>query len=210
MFTDPRQKKVLEELKKHYSEHKPDALHDIDHSLRDVHWAKILSKKEKADLTITIPATLLHDIAIPIVGDPTHAQIGSELCKPILKRCGYTENEIERIAHAILMHSTDDPNPKSPEAIEDRVVFDADKLDATGPAALHRWFFEYHKQGYLHHEAVKKILEHIQRWKKKYGDPPFYTKTARLIGKMRFKYTEKTCKEILKDLEKFKDFYKFL
>ena len=164
MFTEPRQKQLFEKLKKYFKINKSDYLHDIDHVLRVVFWAKLLSEKEKADLSIIIPAAILHDVGISKYGDEQHAIEGAKMCRPFLKGCGYSNEEIKRISETILMHSTDDPKP--PETIEGRVLFDADKLDATGPVALHRWFFEYAKRGYMHHEALNKILEHIQRWKK--------------------------------------------
>lgn len=206
MFTEPRQKELFEKVKAYFKANRPDQLHDIDHTIRVVFWAKLLSEKENAVLSIAIPAAILHDIGIPKYGDKLHAREGARMCKPILKDCGYTKDEIEKIAEAISVHSTDDPNP--PKSLEGRVLFDADKLDATGPIALHRWFFEYAKKRHLHHEALKKILEHIQRWKKTYGDPPFFTKTGRQLGKDGLKYIEDKCKEILQDLNKFKDVYK--
>ncbi len=130
------------------------------------------------------------------------------MCKPLLKKCGYSQDEIERISGIIRTHSTDDP--LAPETIEGKVLFDADKLDATGPVALHRFFFEYQKRGFLHHDAARKTIEHINRWKQKYGSEIFFTKSARKIGKERIKYLTSKCQEILDDLEKFKDVYEHL
>ncbi len=213
MLTDHRQKKVLEWVKDYYKKNKPspknkqDALHDIDHSIRDLHWAKILCEKEGADPNIVFPAVLLHDIGIPKVGDELHAKEAAKMCKPILKECGYTDKEIKRIAETIMMHSTDDPQLDPSKTKEGMVIFDADKLDATGPVTLHRWFFEYQKIGLLHHEAARKILDHIEKWKKKYGDQIFFTKTAVEISKKRLKYIEDRCNEILNDVQELKDAY---
>jgi len=142
MFDETRQKRLFDMIKDYFKENKSDPLHDIDHIVRVVYWTKLLSEKENANQSITIPAAILHDIGMPKYGDKLHARKGSEMCKPFLKDCGYTEDEIEKISDAISMHSTDDPKPESPETIEGRILFDADKLDATGPAGLHRWFFE--------------------------------------------------------------------
>lgn len=210
MFTEPRQEQLFEKVKEYFRLNKSDQVHDIDHVVRVVFWAKLLSEKENGNLSITIPAAILHDIGMPKYGDELHAREGVKMCRPFLKDCGYTDDEIEKIAETVSMHSTDDPKPEPPKTVEGQVLFDADKLDATGPVGLHRWFFEYAKKGYLHHGALKKILEHIQRWKKKYGDPPFYTKAGKRIGKDRFRYVEDKCREILKDLDRFKDLYRLL
>jgi HD superfamily phosphodiesterase len=208
MFTEERQKHVFEKVRQYFKENKSDYLHDIDHILRVIFWAKFLSDKEKANSSITIPAAILHDIGMPEHGDELHASKGAEMCRPILKDCGYSDDEIEKIAETISMHSTDDPNP--PKTLESRVLFDADKLDAGGPVGLHRWFFEYAKHGYLHHDALHKILQHIEKWRTKYGDPPFFTETGKQIGKERLEYIENQCKEILRDLEKFKELFKLI
>jgi uncharacterized protein len=208
MFKEERQKQLFGKVRAYFKENKSDYLHDIDHIVRVVFWTNLLSEKEKAKSSITIPSAILHDIGMPKYGDELHARKGAEICKPMLKDCSYTKDEIERIAETISMHSTDDPSP--PKTLEGRVLFDADKLDATGPVALHRWFSEYAKHGYLHHEALSKILKHIEKWRTKYGDPPFFTDTGKKLGKDRLKYIENQCKEILRDLEKFKEFYKLI
>lgn len=206
IFTEPRQKKLLEKVKEYYKVNKPDIAHEFDHTVRVVYWVIILSKKENADTSITIPAAMLHDIAIPIVGDEKHAREGAKLCKPLLEDCGYSKKEIEKIAETISMHSTDDPNPN--KTLEGKILFDADKLDVIGPIGLHRWFLEYARKGYMHHKAVKKALSTIAEFKKIYGGNIFFTETAREIYKEKSGYAEKICGEILKDLEKFKDIYK--
>ncbi len=208
MLDEPRQRQLFEKVKEYFKENKSDQLHDIDHIIRVVYWANVLSEKENAKSSIVIPSAILHDVGMPKYGDEEHAQKGPLIAKPMLEDCGYKNDEIELISQTITMHSTDDPKP--PDTIEGRVLFDADKLDATGPIALHRWFFEYSKRGYLHHDAISKTLEHIQKWKDKYGDPPFFTDTGKQIGGERFKYIEEQCKLILHDLEKFKDLYKLI
>lgn len=210
MFNDPREKRLFEKVRQYVKENESDQLHDIDHILRVVYWTELLSKKENAKLSITIPAAILHDIGMPKYGDEHHARGGIKLAKPILRDCGYSADESKRITEAISMHSTDDPIIGPPKTIEGRVLFDSDKLDATGPIALHRWFFEYAKRGCLHHEALNNILAHIEKWKKKYGNPPFFTEAGKQIGKKRFKYIEETCKEILRDSERFKNLYKII
>ncbi len=206
IFTEERQKKLLERVKEYYKNNKSDNAHRFDHTVRVVYWVNILSEMENVDKSIMIPAALLHDIAIPIVGDETHAREGAKLCKPILEECGYSKEDIEKIAEIISMHSTDDPNPN--KSLEGKVLFDADKLDATGPISLHRFFFEYAKKGYIHHDALKKAILHIEKFRKLNDGTIFFTKSAKEISKDRGKYVEKICKEILEDLEKFQEIYK--
>ena len=206
IFDEPRQKKLFGCAKEYFKENKPDCLHNIDHIARVVYWAKFLCKKEGANPSIVVPAAILHDIAIPKYGDRAHARKGAKICRPILKKCNYSEEEIEKIAEIISMHSTEDP--KKPKTKEARILFDADKLDVLGPIALYRWLVAYSDKGLMHHEALQRILEEIDGLKRRYGVPPLFTDTAKRIGKGRLAYLEKRCKEMLKDLGRFREIYK--
>lgn len=209
MFTEPRQEILFGMMKDYFEKNRPDEIHDIDHIVRVMYWTELVSEKEGADLSITIPAAILHDIAIPEHGDEMHAREGARMCVPFLKKCGYSGEEIKRISDTISMHSTDDPKP--PETLESRVLFDGDKMDAAGPVGLHRWILSYTiRKRSMHHEVLENILRHIDKWKKRYGDPPFFTKTGKELGGPGMKYIEDTCKEILRDMEKFSEFYKLI
>ena len=199
---EARQQRLFALVEEHFSKHPTDPHHSIDHISRVVSWVMLLSEKEKADASITIPAAILHDIAIPEYGNEAHARKGAEMCRPFLKRCGYSESEIFRISKAILMHSADDS--KSPESIEAKVLFDADKLDAVGPSSLNRWLFEYQKKGCSNENMPRKALKHLERWKLRYGNPPFFTPTAKSIGKKRYVWLIGVLKDIEKDFRKTK------
>jgi uncharacterized protein len=210
-FKETRQKKLFEDVKKYYKTHFnknsfANYIHRLDHIARVIWWAKFISLREKADLSITIPAAILHDIGRSKSGNELHAKEGNKLCRSLLKKCGYDKIEIKRIANAISTHSTH--QKKLPEIVEAMIIFDADKLDTLGPIGLHRWFFEYARMGYRNDETAKKILEHLNKWKHRYGNQIFFTKTAKKISVKGLLYIEKTCKEILKDSNKFKKIYK--
>ena len=200
MFTETRQKKLFEMVKKYLRKNKPDQVHDIDHIARVIYWTKLITKTEKADMSITLPAAILHDIAIPKYGDDLHARMGAKMCKPFLRKYGYKENEIKRISETIGMHSTDDPNP--PKTIESRVLFDADKMDATGPSGIRTWIIQYTKHDVPLKEALEKMLALVARAKKRFGNSLFLTKTGRRIGGPRLAYTDRVIREMVKDLRK--------
>lgn len=202
-LTEKRQEKLLRLVWRHYQDHKFDFAHDFDHVLRVLYWVIKIGKREKADLSILIPAALLHDIALYKVSDNSHAKEGEKLCVPFLKKCGYSKEEIKRIGSVIRQHSTDDLflGKKNREG---KILYDADKLDATGPASLYRWFFEFQRLGYGSFDIPFISLQHIKRIERKFGKGGFYTRTARRIAKERLKYTKRILREIAKDLEKFK------
>lgn len=208
IFTEHKQKKLFESVRKFYETHKYDLSHDIDHTARVMWWCIFLSKKEKADLSIVMPAAILHDLGMLGGIKNSHARKSYKMCYPFLKKCGYEEDEIKRIRETILMHSSSDRT--FPKTIEGKVLFDADKLDAVNPISLHRWMFEYARRGYKYHIAMNKILASIKAWKRLVGRTPFYTKTGKKIGSKGLLYIEKVFSDIIIDLKKFKNIYKEL
>ncbi len=167
-----RQTRLLQYVEHYFRQHRPDAAHEIDHIQRVTFWAEKLARAEKADSEVVIAAAILHDIGMPKFGDARHATEGAKMAVPILKQSGYSASQIQSICSAIVHHTTEVNDP--PRTLEEKVVFDADKLDAVGPISLHRWFFDYQKRGCLHAECIERTLVHLKRWKKTYG-PGFST-----------------------------------
>jgi uncharacterized protein len=115
-----------------------DAIHDFDHVLRVLALAERLGKAEGADLEIVRTAALLHDMARGrgdrLLND--HAQAGAELARDLLAT--QPSDRVEAVIHAIAAHRfRTDP---SPQTLEAKVVFDADKLDAIGAIGVARAF----------------------------------------------------------------------
>ncbi len=119
--------------------------HNINHILRVVKNARIIGEKEGADLSVLIPAAMLHDIALK-KGTLTetaskHALLGAELAEKILEACGFEAEEIKKICSVIKQHSIHSPT-KEPRTIEGDCLFDADKLDAINTCGFTRYIQE--------------------------------------------------------------------
>jgi len=199
VFTEPRQKELFEEVKKYYESHNYDYGHRIDHVVRVIWWCIFLSKKEKVNLSILLPTAILHDIGKEKGGKISHAEASYNICSKFLKKYGYSEDEIKKISQATLAHSIEyHVNPKT---IEEKILFDADKLDAVGSIGIHRWIYGFEKEG-RYEIAVKAILKLIKVWKKRVGRLPFYTKTAKKIGPQGVTYIENMFNESKKGLKK--------
>ena len=168
--------------------------HDLGHILRVVRNARIVGKKEGADLSILIPAAMLHDIALKKgfmrENNEKHAVLGAAMAKPILKGCGFPEEQIRKICSAILQHSTDNPT-NEPETREGDCLFDADKLDAIIPCGVARYMQE---QAFEHDTNAVKAAEDFIIWLKKLE---FRTKTGKDLGRDRKKAIE-FCGEIIR------------
>jgi 5'-deoxynucleotidase YfbR-like HD superfamily hydrolase len=158
-----------------------DRLHGFDHIQRDLAWVRKIQRKEGGNLDCLEAAALLHDIAIAEVGDPSHAREGARRAREILPKFGFAPDEIETVSRAILEHSTDDPRggELSPEG---KILFDADKLDATGAIGFLRFVKEYEKHGVGIAEIPARIRAHLNKWRGRYGKEIFFTKTARILS----------------------------
>jgi len=92
------------------------AFSGLDHAERVRQIAEDIGRREGADLDVLRVAALLHDIGVPIDRE-RHYEIGARLARGILAQLGFTEDEIEPIAHAIEAHSRyGGPDPQTLEA----------------------------------------------------------------------------------------------
>lgn len=116
--------------------------HDWDHTLRVYKLAMKLGEKEGADLEILKCAALLHDIGrseeTKQQGGVCHARIGAERAEEILKELNYSSEMIEKISHCIRSHRF--RGEDSAQTKEAKVLYDADKLDASGAVGIGRAF----------------------------------------------------------------------
>ncbi|MDO4810175.1 MAG: HD domain-containing protein [Eubacteriales bacterium] len=117
-----------------------DSAHDKEHIYRVLYNALRIAKKEKnVDYDVLICACLLHDIgrkeqfANP---ELCHAIVGSEKAYSFLVGNGYEIQYAEKVKHCIRTHRYRKNN--LPESLEAKILFDADKLDATGTMGIAR------------------------------------------------------------------------
>lgn len=117
-----------------------DSAHDKDHIYRVLFVALDIAQHEKdIDYDVLIAACLLHDIGREEQNsDPSvcHAVAGSEKAYTFLRFNGWEESQAEHVKACILAHRyRTDLQPQSTEA---KVLFDADKIDATGTLGIAR------------------------------------------------------------------------
>ena len=141
--------------------------HDFDHTERVYNSAVRLAEVEGADLEIVRLAALLHDIARKEEDDSSgainHALKGAELAREILLELEVGEEKIDRICDCIAKHRFRDNN--EPETLEERVIFDADKLDSIGAVGLGRAYLFAGEAGARMHDKDVDI-EHTAEYTK--------------------------------------------
>ena len=131
--------KLKEEVKKLVR--KNDPAHDFEHVMRVFRNSEKIGKKEGARMKLLLSAVLLHDIVSIPKSDRKSGNSSLKsalLAKKILKRHGYSLDEIGIISDAICDHSFS--RAKVPETIEGKVLQDADRLDAIGVIGIARAF----------------------------------------------------------------------
>jgi len=114
-----------------------DSAHDFDHVLRVVAMADRLARAEEADREVVQAAALLHDIGLD-EGRAGHETSAANRAKEILRGRGYDDTFCAAVAHAIESHRF--RSGPTPQTLEAKVLFDADKLDAIGAIGVARAF----------------------------------------------------------------------
>ena len=117
-----------------------DSAHDREHIYRVLYAAlDIASFEEPVDSDVLIAACLLHDIGRrEQFENPAlcHAAVGAEKALAFLVQNGFPPTFAEKVASCIERHRFRSDRP--PVTPEEKILFDADKLDVTGAIGLAR------------------------------------------------------------------------
>ncbi len=119
-----------------------DAVHGLDHVRRVVRLAKELALYEGADEQIVEAAAWLHDAqgngnAEGKEARQQHQDESAELAGRLLRDKGWDEERIAAVQHCIRAHRFRSAE-ETPQTLEAKVLFDADKLDAIGAIGVAR------------------------------------------------------------------------
>ncbi|GED54022.1 phosphohydrolase [Brevibacillus borstelensis] len=117
-----------------------DPAHDWQHNLRVIGLCERIGREEGADMQILRLAALLHDIgrAEERRTGECHAEISARLVPELLTEYGYSEEQAALVQQVILAHRFRKERP--PTSLEDKILFDADKLDSIGAIGIARAF----------------------------------------------------------------------
>lgn len=117
-----------------------DSAHDCEHIYRVLYNAlEIAQAEERVDFDVLIAACLLHDIGRKEQFDHPalcHAMVGGEKAYRFLTEHGFDDAFSGKVRHCIQTHRF--RRNMQPESMEAKILFDADKLDATGALGIAR------------------------------------------------------------------------
>lgn len=163
--------------------------HSYEHVDRVVKIAVLLAKKENADRELVQVAAVLHDVGRG-VGQP-HNETGAKLASEILNNLQYPPEKTKKVARIVLLH--DIGSESKLRSLEEKIVWDADKIDLLGAVGIARGFHWCGKQSF--DSAVKLAFEIYT---------PIYdllnTKSARELAEKRNKETLSFLSSLTKEL----------
>ena len=154
--------------------------HDWGHIERVFTLASMIGEKEEADLEIVKLGALLHDIG-RIVGEP-HNITGKIKAREILSNLSYDEKKIDIIEKIIENHNLETWSNLG--SIEEKIVWDSDKLDGLGAIGIARAFFMRGETGYAFHDFSWFDEDTKLRFTR------LNTETAKEIGNDRFGFMQ--------------------
>jgi len=182
-------------VRKKFEKEKRSSDHDFTHVLRVLKYAEMLAKKEKANMEIVRYAALFHDYVREakheIKGD--HANLSAEAAKKVLPRY-VNGGKIPAILRAIGSHSR--KSGVKPKNLEDKIIWDADKLDGFGPMGAARYIILMANLGWTIKKGTKHALDELIDI---YNTDFLYTKMGRKLAREKFRKSTKICREILKE-----------
>ena len=118
-----------------------DPAHDFSHILRVYKNARIIGKKEGADMQVLLLATLLHDVGSEKKHTTEHDEsdgFGRKAVEAFLESIGLEEEAKEKVLYVVDVHRFS--KGIVPVTLEARILQDADRLDALGAVGIARVF----------------------------------------------------------------------
>lgn len=182
---DSRLEKVIDLVRGTYDSN-GDPSHDFAHILRVLNTCKSIGLKSGADLTILLPAALLHDVINVPKNHPDRlraSEMAAQEAAGILKSVGYSDDEIKKISVVIHEHSYS--LGKTPSCLESAIMQDADRLDALGAVGIMRAVTCAAKMGtprYYH--PTEMIASTRALDDRTYAIDHFFVKLFKLVEKM--------------------------
>lgn len=133
------QKDMYLKIEQYMLECMSDGAHDSQHIYRVLYCALDIADRYNVDTDVLVAASLLHDIGRDAQFQNQgldHAIIGADMAHKYLLGIGWTESRALHVRDCISSHRYRSNNV--PESLEAKILFDADKLDATGTIGIAR------------------------------------------------------------------------
>jgi len=181
--------------------------HDFSHAKRVLTTARqIADKCGDVEIRLLTAMCLLHDIVRiegEDVAEPAH--MNAERSVELLKECGFDEEDIRNVIDGIKCHTHISLGGKindrlrEPKTIEEKILFDADKIDALGPIGVARWFQSISKKGWDLGLGAKEYMRMTNDFYKMKGR--LHTVHGNRLAQKRMEYSMKYMQDLLDHLD---------
>lgn len=180
--------------------HRASAAHDFSHLERVERIARMLAAADGADAELAAAMALVHDFLRPEGnGEEGAVELAAGKAEPLLRKAGFSAEEIGGIIRGIRSHSLHDAKALQPETPEEKILFDADKMDALGAVGVARWFAYAGKKGWGFDEAARIYLQTIDKFLEKHGG--LHTPSADRIARERALLSRWFMEKLFKEVE---------
>src|SRR5437588_5068202 len=181
-----------------------DAAHDYDHLVRVIALADKIQASEGGDLPTIWAAVALHDIGQERESrqGSDHALIGAELAAELLKDTSFPQQYIPAVQQAIREHRI--TGGITPQTLEGRILYDADKIDCLGAIGIGRLYCitgHYNQKVYapIPDDIVEPIDPQIIRMLRRRPDYSPSIEFQLLFGNLPDRMTTKTGRELARE-----------
>ncbi|MFA6494959.1 MAG: HD domain-containing protein [Candidatus Paceibacterota bacterium] len=181
-----------------------DVSHDFGHVQRVFNLAVQIGKSVKADLDVVIPAALFHDTVVYRKNDPrrkNETDESAEVAGNILtKVSGYPKKKIELVKVCIRQCSF--TKGIKPDALESKVLQDADLLESTGAISIMRTFSSCGQMGRIFYNPQSPFFKKNEIGVQS-GVGLFYSRLLVAEKRMHTKFAKRIAKRRTAFLKKF-------
>lgn len=165
--------------------------HSFEHVERVYTICLFLGMKYCADLSILLPAAILHDVGRRY---EKHAEESGRIALGILKELGFDEEKQHLIVNTILAHSF--TGNRIPDTLESKILSDADKLDAMGAIGIYRASMYSYENKRPMEDFINHFYEKLLKLKNL-----MYTSEGKKLAEFRLKFMLQFLDEVKKEIQ---------
>lgn len=173
--------------------HPSDKEYRLQHSYRVANIGKSIAEKEGFDVTETVIACLLHDIAYCLTFDDfendwkNHGRNGAKIVRPFLENLGLPSERINDICYGIAMHVDDEAGFEGERTPFAETVGDADNIDRFDAYRIYEGL-QYRKFSEMPFAEKEEFIESTLSRLHELREMKLGTKTAQDMWKERVDY----------------------
>jgi len=169
-----REARAIEQAKEFLAQ--ADPAHGWEHTERVLKLATDLALEHGADVEAVRLAAIFHDVGRRAV---EHSEESARLAAAFLLAEGWPEERVGLVRQAILKHHAE---PGELKELEERILWEADKLDALGLVGLARCLLEAGSRGEGIEEAIEHLMRDVRQFRSSFSLPTAREKAARRVA----------------------------